>query len=87
MENKEKINIPWWRDGVIIFIKVSSYIAIPIILASFIGNFLDKKYNSGSLYFYILIAIAFLSTIYLIWKELKIYKKKIENQEKTKNNL
>ena len=79
--NNQKNNTPWWRDGVIIFIKVSSYIVGPILLASFIGNFLDNKNNTGNLYFYISIAIAFLSTIYLIWKELKIYKKKIENQE------
>lgn len=82
MENNKKIDPPWWRDGVIIFIKVSSYIAVPIILASFIGKFLDEKYSSGNLYFYISITVAFMSTIYLIWKELKIYKKKVESQER-----
>ncbi len=81
MDN-QKINEPWWREGVIMFIKVSSYIVGPILLASFIGNFLDNKNDTENLYFYISIAIAFLSTIYLIWKELKIYKKKIEIQEK-----
>ena len=81
MENNQKNNAPWWREGVIMFMKVSSYIVGPILLASFIGNFLDKKNNSGNFYFYILIAIAFISTIYLIWKELKIYKKKTEQQE------
>jgi len=81
MENNKKINEPWWREGVIMFMKVSSYIVGPIFLASFIGNFFDKKNDSGNLYFYISIAVAFLATIYLIWKELKIYKKKIENQE------
>lgn len=65
----------------IIFVKVSSYIAVPIILASFLGKFLDEKYNTGNLLFYILIAFAFLTTIYMIWKEMKIYKKKIEKQE------
>jgi F0F1-type ATP synthase assembly protein I len=79
----KKNNIPWWRDGIIIFIKVSSYIACPVILASIVGKFLDKKYNSGNLFFLGLIAIAFISTIYLIWKEMKIYKNKIEKQENT----
>jgi uncharacterized membrane protein YfcA len=76
-----KLEKPWWRDGVIIFIKISSYIAIPIITASFLGKFLDKKYDTDNLLFYILIAFAFLTTIYMIWKEMKIYKKKIEKQE------
>jgi uncharacterized membrane protein YfcA len=83
MEDNKKLEKPWWRDGMIIFVKVSSYIAVPIILASFLGKFLDKKYNTANLLFYIFIALAFLSTIYLIWKEMKIYKKKIEN-DKTK---
>ena len=80
MENNIK-NTPWWRDGLIIFTKVSAYIAVPVILASFIGKYLDRKYNTGNLLFLVLIGIAFLSTIYLIWKEMKIYKKKIEKEE------
>ncbi len=83
MDNKEKTNTvaPWWRDGVIIFTKVSAYIAVPIIVASYIGKFLDEKYNKNNLFFYISIVIAFASTIYLIWKEMKIYKKKIEKED------
>ena len=76
-----KNNQPWWRDGVIIFAKVSRYIAFPIILASYIGKYLDQKYNTNNLIFFILIATAFLSTIYLIWREMKIYKKKIDKEE------
>ena len=86
MIDQENINkeAPWWRDGLLIFAKVSAYIAIPIIVASFLGNILDKKYSTGNLFFYILIVFAFFSTIYLIWKEVKIYKKKIEKEEKGK---
>jgi len=84
MENGNKTNTeaPWWRDGVIIFTKVSAYIAVPVILASYIGQFLDNKYNTSNLYFYISIAVAFLTTLYLIWKEMKIYKKKMEKETK-----
>ena len=77
-ENNKNNKIPWWRDGVIIFVKVSAYIAAPVVIASFAGKYLDQKYNTGNLLFLVLIGIAFLSTIYLIWKEMKIYKKKIE---------
>ena len=85
MDNKEKIDeikAPWWRDGLIIFAKVSAYIAVPVILASYIGQFLDKKYNTGNLLFLVLIAIACASTMFLIWKEAKIYKKKLEKENK-----
>lgn len=81
MENNKNNNAPWWRDGVIIFVKVSGYIAFPVIIASIVGNYFDNKYNTGNLIFLGLIVIAFLSTIYLIWNEMKIYKKKIEKEE------
>ncbi len=81
MENNKNNNAPWWRDGVIIFAKVSAYIAFPVIIASYAGKYLDQKYNTGNFMFLGLIVIAFISTTYLIWKEMKIYKKKIEKEE------
>lgn len=78
------IEVPWWREGVIIFTKVSAYIAFPIIIASYVGNYLDNKYNKNNLFFFSLITIAFISTIYLIWNEMRIYKKKMDKEEKNK---
>lgn len=87
MNNKEKLNnkAPWWRDGLFIFAKVSAYIAIPVILASYAGKYLDQKYDTGNLIFLCSVGIAFLLTIFLIWRELKIYKKKIEKEENIKS--
>ncbi|MBK5215479.1 MAG: AtpZ/AtpI family protein [Candidatus Pacebacteria bacterium] len=79
-ENKNSINPPWWRDGIIIFTKLSAYIAFPIIIASFVGNYLDNKYSKNNLFFFSLIAFAFILTIYLIWNEMRIYKKKIDKE-------
>ena len=88
MNNQEKttdIKAPWWREGVIIFVKVSAYIAVPVILASYFGMYLDKKYDTGNLIFLCLVALAFILTIYLIWNEMRIYKKKIEKEENLNN--
>lgn len=79
MNNKD-IEKPWWRDGVLLFTKVSAYIAIPVVIASLIGKSLDKKYNTNYI-FYLFIAIAFISTIFLIWKEVKVYKKNLDKEE------
>ncbi len=73
MNKNEKNNVPWWRDGVIVFIRVSSYIAFPVIIASFLGKYLDEKYNTGSSLFLICVGIAFIGTIFLLFRELKIY--------------
>ena len=83
MDNN-KIEKPWWRDGVIIFAKVSAYIAGPIIVASLLGKYLDNKYNTGSILFFILIGIAFISTILMIWREMKVYKKNLDKETENK---
>lgn len=82
-----KIIKPWWRDGVIIFSKVSAYIAIPVIIASFIGKYLDKKYDTDPIIFFVSVATAFILTIYLIWREMKIFQKKIAIEEKNNKKI
>lgn len=85
MDKKDELknSSPWWRDGVIVFVKVSGYIAFPVIISSFLGKYLDEKYNTGTnTLFLVCVGIGFISTIYLIWTELKIYKKKIDKENK-----
>jgi len=79
--NNNSIEKPWWREGVLLSAKVSAYIAVPIIIASFIGKYLDKKYNTDPYIFFITIGLAFLLTIFMIWREVKKYKKSLENEE------
>lgn len=81
MNNNKNDIKPWWRDGVIVFGKVTSYIAIPVITASYIGKYLDLKYNSGNKLFLISVAISFLLTTYLIVNEARIYNKKNQNKK------
>ncbi len=78
---KNNQNNQWLKDGIIVFVKVSSYITIPIVVASLVGNFLEKKYNNDLLFF-ILIGISFLITIYLIWREPISYREKYNKYEK-----
>lgn len=88
MNNQEKTKdnkAPWWREGVLLFTKVSAYIAVPVILASYIGKYLDKKYGTTNLFFLSLVGISFICTTYLIWREAKIYKKNLEKEEKEIN--
>ena len=86
MNNDNNNKKPWWREGVLLSAKVSGYIAFPVIITSYIGKYLDKKYNTSPYLFYILIAFGFASTIYLIWKEMKIYQRKIEKENMINDN-
>ena len=84
MNNKD-ITKPWWRDGIMLFTKVSAYIAVPIVIASLVGKSLDKKYNTNYI-FYVSICIAFILTMLLIWREVKVYKKNIYKEENKNEN-
>jgi F0F1-type ATP synthase assembly protein I len=81
MDNK---NIAWWKPGLVIFSKVSASVAIPIVLALFIGKYLDKKYNSEPWIFLGLTAIAFIISIFSIWRNVKKYIDDLEKKEKEK---
>jgi len=66
------------------FANISGCVAGPIILALFIGKYLDKRYNSEPWFFIGLTVIAFIVSIVSIWKILKKYIKEIEREAKEK---
>lgn len=72
---------PWWKPGVLILMKVSGSIAIPIILALFIGKYLDTRYHMSPWIFLGLTGVAFIISLVSIWKNLSSYLKKIEDEE------
>lgn len=76
-ENKEKKinNEPWWRPAIFMFLRLSGWIAIPIIIAVFFGKWLDKKYDTEPWLFLGSVGAAFLiSIIGLIKNTLKEFK-------------
>lgn len=84
MDNKNKN--AWWKPGLIILTKVSASIAIPIVLALYIGKYLDKKYNSEPWIFLGLTFIAFLFSLFSIWKNVVSYMSNLEKEEKNKKD-
>ncbi|MEI6190839.1 MAG: AtpZ/AtpI family protein [bacterium] len=81
MKNNGQNNELWWKPAIIVFASVSAWIAVPIIVALYLGKYLDKKYASQPKFFLILIAVAFLITIFGI---IRILKKQIG---KMKDNI
>lgn len=82
---EKNIQKKWWVDGLGIAMKISSWIAVPIILSLILGKFLDKKYNTDPWIFVSLTAVAFIVTIYGIVKFSMDYIKDIEKTD-TKND-
>lgn len=82
MEDKNKA--PWWSGGLIIFTKVSASIAIPIVIALYVGKYFDNKFNTSPYIFLGLTFVAFFTSAFSIWKNVKKYIKDLEEKEKNK---
>ena len=84
METKDSGKSPWWQPSLILFARMSGWIAGPIIIAIFVGKFLDEKYNTQPWLFLFSVGIAFcLSTIGIVKDALRAMKE-IERGEKDK---
>ena len=82
VENNKK---SYWADSLIVFIRMSGWIAGPIIVGLFLGKWLDSKFGTAPLIFIATITLSFLCSIFGIVKEARQYMNAIEkiiNQEK-----
>ena len=70
----------------LLFGRLSGWIAGPIIAALFIGKWLDKKYDSEPWIFLASVGIAFIISSVGIVREAKIVMNKIIEDEKKKKN-
>jgi len=89
--NRKKIELTetnqaaWWQPAVIMFLKLSAWIASPVIIALFLGKWLDKKFNTAPWLFLLCIGFAFfISMIGLIKNTLAEYKKIEETAKEEK---
>jgi F0F1-type ATP synthase assembly protein I len=79
--NEQDIKKPWWRDSILIFARVSIWIAVPVIIALFVGKVLDKEFGTKPWLFLATMAVAFGLTIFGIYKTTVKEMKKLEKSE------
>ena len=80
--NNKKMVGPWWKPAFEIFSEISTWIAVPIILAVIGGKALDEHYNTKPWMLIGLTIIAFLISSYGIVKAVKNYAAKIKKEDK-----
>lgn len=80
--DKDKKEI-WWQPAIVMFVKVSAWVAIPIILALFIGKYLDKKYETSPWIFISATIIAFTISMIALGKISINYIRKIDKNGKS----
>lgn len=57
------IKAVWWQPAVELFVRIAGWIVFPIILALYVGRWLDVKFNKEPLFYFICIGVAFVATI------------------------
>lgn len=78
-KNKQTV---WWQPAIVMFLKLSVWIAGPVIAALYLGKWLDRKFDTAPWLFLLSMAAAFLiSMISLIKNTLAEYRR-IEEQSK-----
>lgn len=82
MDTKDSGKSPWWQPGLILFMRMSGWIAGPVIIAIFVGKYLDKKYNTEPWLFLLSVGIAFALSIFGIVKDSINAMKEIEKKDK-----
>ncbi len=68
-----------WKPALFLFVKISGWIAFPVILSLLLGKFLDKKFGTDPIIFLSLTGESFVVSVFGIIKETR---KVIEQIEK-----
>lgn len=74
-----------WRPVLIFYAKVTSWIIFPLVLGVLLAKNISEN-TSSQVLFFVIIILGFMITCFGIYKELKIYKRDLEIQEKQKEN-
>ena len=89
-KNNQVQKSAFWQPAIEIFAKLTGLIAGPIIIALFVGRWLDQRYNSEPWLFLITMGIAFIISSVGIVKitldYIKKIEKEVEEKKKSENN-
>jgi F0F1-type ATP synthase assembly protein I len=83
-EDSKQAKEAWWMAPVQMFLRISGWVAVPLILSLFLGKWLDKKYGTAPWLLIATSAIAFIFSMYGIIRNAKQEFKKIEEESKNK---
>ena len=76
----DDMNKPYWRDALLAFTRMSSWIVGPILIALFLGKWLDAKFHTAPIIFVSLTGLAFIISMVGLVKEGQAYLKSTESK-------
>lgn len=82
---KKETEVLWWQPGLVLFGKMSGWIGGPVIMAIFLGKWLDQRYSSEPKLFLLCVGVAFLvSTLGIVRDATTAMKKITDDADRTK---
>lgn len=85
LENRKKTEPgAWWQPAIIMFLKLSVWIAAPVIFALYLGKWLDKRFETSPWLFLSCIGLAFAVSLFGLIRNTAREFKKIEKDTKNK---
>jgi len=82
LTDPKKPNSSEWQKGLGLAMQLSGWLIGPLLLALFLGQYLDEKYQTAPLFFLILTGLAFLATAGGMTLETIKYMKGLEKELK-----
>ena len=87
MSTESKNQAPWWQPGLILFLKLSSWIAGPIVAAVFLGKYLDRRFGTEPWLFLATVGVSFaISTVAITIQSIREIKRIEAGEMKKKEN-
>ena len=83
VQDDNKMNNNWvlWKPVVVFYVKTTSWIIIPLLLAVFGGKYVSNTMGSQAIFF-VCLMLGFGVTCYGIYREIKLYKKDLDKNGK-----
>ena len=78
-QNSKKREDAWWRPIMFFYVKTTSWIIFPLILAIFAGKYVSQSIGSQTVFF-LFIMLGFVITCWGIYREIKQYKKDLDKK-------
>ena len=83
-KSDEQTKKVWWWQPMQMFLRMSGWIAFPLILSLFFGKWLDEKFNTAPWLLIVISVFAFTVSMYGVIVNAKREFKKIEEENKRK---
>ena len=68
-----------WQPVIIFYVKTTAWVVLPLVIGLIVGNF-----TKNQMFFFISLMVGFFITCFGIYREVKQYKKQLEQNEKDK---